>query len=71
MVQGIMAGWIFILIMAALYTDENLRHLIPAVLGAILAVVVVTIPIWLPIVESNYHKWEKKKKQMVEIEGVE
>ncbi len=71
MVQGIMAGWILIVIMTALYTNENLRHAIPAVLGIILALVVAAIPIWLPIVLSNYHKREEIKKQMVEIEVVE
>jgi membrane-bound acyltransferase YfiQ involved in biofilm formation len=71
MAQGIMAGWIFIMIMATLYADENLRHAIPAVFGAILILVVVAIPIWLPIVLSNYHKREKTKKQVVEIEVVE
>jgi membrane-bound acyltransferase YfiQ involved in biofilm formation len=71
MVQGIMAGWIFILIMAALYTNENLRHAIPAVFSAFLALIIVAIPIWLPIVLSNYHKKGKTKKQVVEIEVVE
>jgi hypothetical protein len=71
MVQGIMAGWIFLLIMAALYTDENLRHVIPAVFGAFLALLVVSIPIWLPMLLSNYHKTEKTKKQVVEIDIVE
>ncbi len=70
MVQGIMAGWIFLLILAALYTDENLRHVIPAVLGAFLALLVVTIPIWLPMLLSNSHKRDKTKKQVVEIEVV-
>jgi Kef-type K+ transport system membrane component KefB len=70
MVQGIMAGWIFLLILAALYTDENLRHVIPAVFGAFLALLVVTIPIWLPMLLSNYHKRDKTKKQVVEIEVV-
>ncbi|MGA8181147.1 MAG: hypothetical protein WB792_13885 [Desulfobacterales bacterium] len=71
MAQGIMAGWIFIVIVAVLYTDENLRHAIPSVLGAFLALVVVAIPIWLPMVLSYYHKREKTKKQVVEMEGVE
>ncbi len=71
MVQGIMAGWIFILIMAALYTNENLRHAIPSVFSAFLALIIVAIPIWLPIVLSNYHKKGKTKKQAVEIEVVE
>jgi uncharacterized membrane protein YesL len=71
MIQGIMVGWIFILIMATLYADENLRHAIPAVLGAFLAFVIVTIPIWLPIVLSNYHKRGRTKKPVIEIEVVE
>jgi hypothetical protein len=71
MVQGIMAGWIFIVIVAALYTDENLRHVIPAVFGAFLAFVAVAIPIWLPMVLSYYHKKVKTEKQVVEIEVVE
>jgi len=54
-----------------LYADENLRHAIPAVLGAFLAFVIVTIPIWLPIVLSNYHKRGRTKKPVVEIEVVE
>ena len=66
-----MAGWIFILIMLTLYADENLRHTIPAVFCAFLAIVAVSIPIWLPKVLSNYQKREKTKKQMAEIEVVE
>jgi protein-S-isoprenylcysteine O-methyltransferase Ste14 len=68
MLQGIIAGWIFILFMAALFVDENLRHAIPSAFGVLLAVVVVTIPIWAPIVLDNKHKREKAKKQVVEIE---
>jgi len=71
MVQGIMAGWIFIMIVAALYSDENLRKVIPAVFGAFLAFVAVAIPIWLPLVLSYYHKRVKTEKQVVEIEVVE
>ena len=71
MVQGIMVGWIFLLIMAALYTTENLRHAIPAVFGAILVLAVVAIPIWLPMVLSYYHKSGKTKKQAVKIEIAE
>jgi Kef-type K+ transport system membrane component KefB len=71
MVQGIMAGWILILIMAVLYTTENLRHAILAVFGAFLALAIVAIPIWLPMVLSYYHKREKTKKQVVEIEVAE
>lgn len=70
MVQGIMAGWIFILIMATIYADENVRHAIPGVFGVFLVFAVVAIPIWLPIVLSNYHKREKTKEQVAEIEIV-
>jgi membrane protein YdbS with pleckstrin-like domain len=70
MLQGIIAGWIFILFMTALFVDENLRHAIPSVFGVFLAVVVVTIPIWIPIVLDNKHKREQTKKQVVEIEVV-
>jgi len=68
--QGILAGWIFILFMAALFVDENLRHAIPTVFGVFLAVVVVTLPIWISIVLDNKHKRGKVKKQVVEIEVV-
>jgi hypothetical protein len=71
MVQGIMAGWIFLVIMAALYADENLRQLIPAVFGAFLLLAAVAIPIWLPKVLSNDHKRDKTEKQVVKIEVVE
>jgi hypothetical protein len=71
MVQGIMSGWIFILIMATLYTDENLRHLMPAVFGAFLVLIVVATPVWLPMVLSNCDKREKTKKQAVEIKVVD
>lgn len=67
MLQGVIAGWIFILFMAALFTDENLRHAIPTAFGAFLAVVIVTIPIWVPIVLPNKHKRKRTKKQVVEI----
>ena len=66
--QGLIAGWIFILSMAVLFGDETLRHVIPTVLGAYLAAVIVTIPIWIPIVLYIKHKRVKTKKQMVEIE---
>jgi len=70
MLQGIIAGWIFILFMAALFVDENLRHAIPTVFGVFLAVVVVTLPIWISIVFDNKHKREKTNEQVVEIEVV-
>jgi hypothetical protein len=70
MLQGIIAGWIFILFMTALFVDENLRHAIPSVFGVFLAVVVVTMPIWIPIVLDNKHKREQTKKKVVEIEVV-
>ena len=70
MMQGLIAGWIFILSMAALFADENLRHAIPTAFGVFLAVVVVILPILIPIVLDNKHKREKTKKQVVEIEVV-
>lgn len=70
MLQGIIAGWIFILFMAALFVDENLRHAIPTAFGIFLAVVVLILPILIPIVLDNKHKREKTKKQVVEIEVV-
>ncbi|MFZ0484276.1 MAG: hypothetical protein WAL93_12880, partial [Desulfobacterales bacterium] len=63
MMQGLIAGWLFILSMAVLFGDETLRYVIPAVLGAFVAVVIVTIPIWIPIVLYNKHKSIKTKKQ--------
>jgi hypothetical protein len=66
--QGLIAGWIFILFMAALFADANLRHAIPTAFGTFLAVVVVTIPILAPIVLYNKHK-RKKTKKLVEIES--
>lgn len=69
MLQGLIAGWIFILFMVSLFGDETLRHVIPAVIGAFLAAVIVTIPIWLPIVLYNKHMRVKTKKQLVEIES--
>ncbi len=69
--QGLIAGWIFILFMVALFVNENLHHVIPAAFGVFGAVVVVTIPIWVPMVLDNKHKREKTKKQLVEIEVVE
>ena len=71
MVQGVMAGWIIILIMLTLYADENLRHAIPAVFGVFLAIAVIAIPIWFFTVLSNSHKREKTKRQVAEIEVVE
>ena len=68
MIQGLITGWIFILFMAALLGDETLRLVIPSVFGAFLAAVIVTIPIWMPIVLYNKHKRVKTKKQ-VEIES--
>lgn len=68
MLQGIIAGWIFILFLAALLVEENLRHAIPAAFGVFLAAAVVTIPIWVPILLDNKRKKEKPKKQVVEIE---
>jgi threonine/homoserine/homoserine lactone efflux protein len=69
MMQGLIAGWIFILSMAALFADENLRHAIPTALVAFLTVAVVSVPICVPIMLSYKHKM--KKKQVVEIEVVE
>jgi len=69
MIQGLITGWIFILFMAVLLGDETLRLVIPSVFGAFLAAVIVTIPIWMPIVLYNKHKRVKTKKQMVEIES--
>jgi hypothetical protein len=54
--------------MAALLVEENLRHAIPAAFGVFLAAIVVTSPIWVPIVLDNKHKKEKTKKQAVKIE---
>jgi hypothetical protein len=70
MVQGIMAAWIFILITATIYADENVRHAIPEVFGVILVFAVVAIPIWLPKVLSNYQKREETKEKVAEIEVV-
>ena len=71
MMQGLIAGWIFILSMAALFGDETLRHAIPTAFSAFWAVLIVTIPIWVPIVLSNKHTRKRTKKQVVEIEVVE
>jgi membrane-bound acyltransferase YfiQ involved in biofilm formation len=71
MVQGIMSGWIFILIMVTLYADENLRHVMPAVFAAFLVLIVVATPVWLSMVLPNYDKRKKTKKQAVEIEVVD
>ena len=70
MLQGLIAGWIFLLSMATLYANENLRHLIPTVFGAFLAVVIVTLPIWDSILLSNKKNREKKQKQVVEIKVI-
>ena len=70
MLQGIIAGWIFILFMAALFVDENLRHAVPTIFSVFLSVAVITIPILLPIVMDNKQKSKKTKKQVVEIEVV-
>ena len=68
MMQGLITGWILLLSMAALYANENLRHVIPTVFGVFLAVAVFTIPIWVPLLLYNNHKRVKIKKQ-VEIES--
>ena len=68
MLQGIIAGWVFILFMAVLFVDENLRHAIPSAFGVFLIVVVVTILVWVPIVLDNKYKKEKTKKQVVKVE---
>ena len=68
MMQGLIAGWIFLSSMTALYANENLRHVIPTVFGVFLAVVVFTTPILVPILLYNKHKRVTKKKQ-VEIES--
>jgi hypothetical protein len=70
MLQGIIAGWILILFMAALVIDENLRHAVPNIFSLFLSVAVITISILLPIVMDNKHKSKKTKKQVVEIEVV-
>jgi hypothetical protein len=70
MLQGIIAGWILILFMAALFVDENLRHAVPTILSVLLSVAVIIISILLPIVMDNKHKSKKTKKQVVEIEVV-
>jgi hypothetical protein len=70
MLQGIIAGWILILFMAALFVDENLRHAVPTIFSVFLSVAVITIPILLPIVMDNKQKSKKTKKQVVEIEVV-
>ena len=68
MMQGLIAGWIFILSMATLYANENLHHVIPTVFGVFLAVIVFTTPILVPILLYYKHKKVKTKKQ-VEIES--
>ena len=68
MLQGIIAGWVFILFMAVLFVDENLRHAIPSAFGVFLIVVVVTILVWVPIILDNKYKREKTKKQVVKVE---
>ena len=71
MLQGLIAGWIFILFMAALFANENLHHTLPTALGVLLAAVVVTMLIWTPIILDNKNKRKKTKKQVVEIEVLE
>jgi len=61
MMQGLIAGWIFILSMAALFADENLRHAVPVILGVFFTVAVVSMPIWIPVVLDNKHEREKTK----------
>jgi hypothetical protein len=68
MLQGLIAGWVFLLFMAALFVDENLRHAIPSAFGVFLAVVVVSMPIWVPMVLATKYKREKTKKQVVKVE---
>ena len=70
MLQGIIAGWILILFMAALVIDENLRHAVPTIFSVFLSVAVITISILLSIVMDNKHKIKKTKKKVVEIEVV-
>jgi hypothetical protein len=70
MLQGIIAGWILILFMAALVIDENLRHAVPTIFSLFLSVAVITISILLSIVMDNKHKIKKTKKKVVEIEVV-
>ena len=70
MLQGLIAGWVFLLFMAALFVDENLRHAVPTIFSVFLSVAVITISILLPIVMDNKHKSKKTKKQVVEIEVV-
>ena len=71
MLQGLIAGWIFILFMAALFCDENLRHAMPKAFSDFLAVAVVAIPIWLSIVLYKFRKREKAKNRAVEIKVIE
>ena len=66
--QGILAGWISILFVAALFVDENLRHAMPASFGVSWVAVVLTSPIWVPIILDKKHKKEKAKKQVVKID---
>ena len=68
MLQGLIAGWIFILFMAVLFCDEKLRHAIPNTISDFLAAVVVTLPIWLPLILYSNHKRVKEKKHVVEVE---
>jgi hypothetical protein len=69
--QGLIAGWIFILFMAAWFADDKLRHVIPIAFGDFLVAVVAALPIWVFIVLYNKHKMKKTKKPMVEIEVLE
>ena len=67
MLQGLIAGWIFILSMASFFADDNLRHVMPVAFGAFLVAALVTIPVWMPRVLSNKNNRNKIKKQVVEI----
>lgn len=71
MLQGLIAGWIFMLFMAVLFCDENLRHALPDAFSDFLAIVVVTLPIWLPILMFNTYKRKKSKNQVVAMEVLE
>lgn len=71
MLQGLIAGWIFILTTVVLFVVGNLRYAMPA-FGGVLAAAVVTIPIWVPIVLYNgEHTGKKTTKQGAGIEAVE
>ena len=68
MMQGLIAGWILILSLVALIADDNLRHAIPDAFGDFLAVAIIGIPIWVPILLYSMHKKKEAKRQVVEIE---